>query len=134
MNFSLVDLQNTFETLSESFPDESIRKRYFLSVCYLLEPNLDLEYANRKNPFGGKIGRGDSQLEHIFGRSKLFRLHAVLHDAAGYVRARSGRGPGYCYLFQHFPINCCFLGHLLGLVFCTYAKLFHCESYNCLRL
>ena len=45
--------------------------------------------------YGGTIGYGDSYLEFLFRPFKVFRLHAILHDAAGAVRAHSGRGPGY---------------------------------------
>ena len=35
-----------------------------------------------------------------FCHFKVFRLHAILHDAAGAVRVHSGKGPGYCYKFE----------------------------------
>ena len=46
---------------------------------------------------GGRIGYGDSYLDSVFRYSKVFRLHATLHDAAGAVRLQTGRGPVYCY-------------------------------------
>ena len=36
-------------------------------------------------PFGGLIGYGGSHFDNIFRFSKVFRLHAILHDAAGAV-------------------------------------------------
>ena len=35
----------------------------------------------------------------FFRRFKLFRLHAILHDAAAAEWAHSGTGSGYCYMF-----------------------------------
>ena len=56
---------------------------------------------------------------NIFLSLKVFRLHAILHDAAGAVRAHSGKGPGYCNLIGRGP-NSCLLGHVSGLLFCLY--------------
>ena len=72
---------------------------------------------------GGTIGYGDSYLEFLFRHLKLFRLHARLHDAAGVVRALSGKGPGYCYMIGRGGISC-LLGHLTGLLFCLFVKIF----------
>ena len=55
--------------------------------------------------------------------SKVFRLHAVLHDAAGAVHLHNGRGPRYCYMIGRGP-NSCLLGHVTGLLYCLYLKLF----------
>ena len=52
---------------------------------------------DQKIKFGGIIGYGDSYLKFLFRHFKVFRLHAILHDTAGAVRAHSGKGPGYCY-------------------------------------
>ena len=53
----------------------------------------------------------------------VFRLHAILHDAAGAVRADSGNAPGYCYIIGRGGISFLF-GHVAGLLFCLYVKLF----------
>ena len=47
----------------------------------------------------------------VFRYSKVFRLHAILHDAAGAVRSHTGKGPGYCYKIGRGP-NSCLLGHV----------------------
>ena len=44
--------------------------------------------------FGGTIGYVDSYLEFLFRHFKVIRQHAFLHDAAGAVRAHSGKGAG----------------------------------------
>ena len=41
-------------------------------------------------------GFGDWCLEFVFCHSNVFRLLAVLHDAAGAVRSEFGESPGYC--------------------------------------
>ena len=39
------------------------------------------------------------------------------------MRAHSGKEPGYCYMIGRGP-NSCLLGHVIGLVFCLYVKIF----------
>ena len=73
--------------------------------------------------FGGTTGYGDAYLELLFCQFKVFRIHAILHDAAGAVRAHSSKGPGYCYMIEREP-NSCLLGHVTGLIFCLYVKIF----------
>ena len=62
-------------------------------------------------------------MEFLFRHFKVFRLHAILHDAAGAVRAHSGKGHGYCYIIGRGP-NSCLLGHVTGLLFCLHVKIF----------
>ena len=50
-------------------------------------------------------------------------------DAAGAVRSQSGKGPGYCYVIGRGP-NSCSLGHVNGLLFCLYVKLFLPSIFN----
>ena len=78
---------------------------------------------DQKFKFGGTIGYGDSYLEVWFRHFKVFRLHAILYDAAEAVRAHSGRGPDYCHVIGQGQ-NSYFLGHVTGLLFCLYVKLF----------
>ena len=59
---------------------------------------LSLREMNQRFKFVGTIGYGDSYLEFLFRHFNLFRLHAILNDAAGAVRAHSGKSPGYCYM------------------------------------
>ena len=86
---------------------------------------------DEKIKVGGLIGCGNSYLDSVFRYSKLFRLHAILHDAAGAVRAHSGKGPGYCYMIGRGPYSCS-LGNVTGLLFCLYAKLFLPSIFNSL--
>ena len=65
----------------------------------------------------------------MFRYSKLFRLHAIFHDAAGTVRLQIGKGPGYSYMIGR-NLNCCLLGHVTGLLFCLYVKIFLPSIFN----
>ena len=70
-----------------------------------------LREIDQKFKFGGTVGCDDSLLEFLFGLFKMFRLHAILHDAAGAVRAHSGEGHGYCYMIGRGR-NSCLLSHV----------------------
>ena len=89
-----------------SFEHNSVRKNLFLSACFCWDSGLSLRDMDRKIKFGGLIGYGNSCLDSVFPYSKKFRLHAVLNDAAGAVRAQSGKGPGYFYLIGRGPNSC----------------------------
>ena len=106
-----------------SFEHNSVRKNLFLSPCFSWDSGISLREMNQKSKFGGLIGYGNSCLDSVFRYSKVFRLHAMLHDAAGAVRSHSGKGPGYCYMVGRGP-NSCLLGHVTGLLFCLNVKLF----------
>ena len=84
---------------------------------------------DQKFKFGGLISYGSSYLESVIRYSKVFRLHAILHDAAGAVRSHSGKGPGYCYMTGRGP-NSCLVVHVTGLLFCFYVKLFLPHTFN----
>ena len=84
---------------------------------------------DQKFEFGGTIGYGDSYLEFLFRHFKVFRLHALLHDAAGAVRAHSGKGPGYCCMTDR-GLNSSLLSHVTGLLFCLYLKFFLPSKFN----
>ena len=73
--------------------------------------------------FGGTIGYGDLYLTSLFRRFKLFRLDAVIHDAAGAVLAHSNKELGYCFKIGR-RLSSCLLGHVTGLLFCLHVKLF----------
>ena len=54
---------------------------------------------------------------------KVFRLFTRLLDAAGVVRAYSGKGFGYCYVIERGR-NSCLFGHVAGILFYFHVKLF----------
>ena len=106
-----------------SIEHNSVRKNLFLGACFCWDSGLSSCEMDQKYKLGGLIGYGNSCLDSVFRYSKVFRLHAFLHDAAGAVRSHSGKGPGYCYMIGRGP-NSCLLGHVTGLLFCLYVKFF----------
>ena len=81
-----------------SFKHNSVRKNLFLSACFFWDSRLSLRDMEQKVNFGGAIRYGYSYLEFSFRHFKVFRLHAILHGAAGAVRAHSGKRLGYFYM------------------------------------
>lgn len=129
-------LHNTFKIEIESNPEfENKNKRllYFLAACSLFDSELDLPIALKLRPHGGLIGIDDSSLDTVLKHSKVFRLHAILHDAAGFVKDYNSKGPGYIYAFGSGSLNSCILGHLSGLIFCLYLKLFRSKTFRMLE-
>ena len=112
-----------------SFEHNSVRKNLFLSSYFCWDSSLSLREMDQKFKFGGLIGYGNSCLDSVFRYSKVFRLHAILHDAAGSVRSQTVKGPGYCCMIGRGP-NSCLLGHVTGLLFCLYVKLFLPSFFN----
>ena len=109
--------------LQLSFEHISARKNLFLSECFCWASRLSLREMDQKFRYRGTIGYGDSYLEFLFRLFKVFRLYAILLDAAGGVRAQSGKAPGYCYMMGRIPKSSSH-GHVTGLLFCLLVKLF----------
>ena len=76
---------------------------------------------DQKLEIGGVIGYGYPYLEFLFHHFKVFRRHAILHDATGEVRTHKGKGPGYGYRIRRGPNSCLFF-HVTELLFCVYSK------------
>ena len=108
--------------LKMSFEHNRVRKHLFSSASFCWDSRLSLRAMDHKFNFGGTIGFGNSHWEFLFRQFKVFRLHAILHDAAGAVRAHSGKGPRYCYMIGRGQKSC-LLGHVTGLLFCLYVKI-----------
>ena len=119
----LISVFRLYPGLKRSFEHNSVRKKLFLSACFCWNSRLSSREMDQKFPFDGLIGYGNSYLDSVFRYSKVFRLHALLHDATGAVRTHSGKGPGYCYMIGRGP-NFCLVGHVTGLFFCLYVKVF----------
>ena len=127
----LVNIFNCYGNILSMFPENEKRKNCFLAACKIWDENINLEEINQKFPHGGLIGYGNSFLDFFFARLKVFRLHAILHDSAGAVKATTNKGPGYCYMLPNFPSSC-FLGHLTGLIFCVFIKFYHTQIFKML--
>ena len=125
----LISVFRLYPGMKMTFKRNSVRKNLFLSACFCWDSALILHEMDQKFKFGGLIGYGNSYLDSVFRYSKVFRLHAILHDAAGAARAHSSKGPGYCYMIGRGP-NFCLLGHVTGLLFCIYVKIFLPSIFN----
>lgn len=127
-------LQENYKAFEELYPTNTTRKNYFLAACKLFDCNCDFEDVNELTPYGGLIGCDDSRLENYLNFSKIFRLHAVLHDAAGFMFEYNQSGPGYCYVLNLRRLNWCVIGHFTGLLYCLYKKLFSQSYYSLLAV
>ena len=90
-----------------TFEHNSVRKTLFLSAYFCWDSGLSLREMDQKFNFGGLIDYINSYLDSVCRYSKVFRLHAILHDAAGAVRSHTGERPGYCYMIGRGPIHVC---------------------------
>ena len=115
-----------------SFKHNSVRKNLFLRACFCWDSRLSLREMDQEFKFGGTIGYGTSYMELLFRHFKIFRLHAILYNSAGAVRAHSAKGPGYCYMIGQGQ-NSCLLGHVTGLLFWLYVKFF-CPPFSFLLI
>lgn len=115
-------LEKHFQLVRRICPTNKTRTNYFIAACKLLDHGVIISNVESDRPFGGLIGVDNSYLDRIFGRFKIFRLHAILHDAAGYMKEVNDIGPGYCYAIRKCPINSCILGHITGLSYCIWVK------------
>ena len=101
--FFLISVFRLYPGFKMTFEHNSVRKSLFLSAFFCWSSGLSLREMDQKFKFGGLIGYGNSYLDSVFRYSIVFRLHTKLHDAAGVVRAQSGKGPGYCYMIGRGP-------------------------------
>ena len=103
--------------LKRSFEHNSVRKNLFLNARFCWDSRLCFRKMDQKFKFSGTIGYGASYVDAVFRYTKVFRLHAILTDAAGAVQLQTAKGPSYCYKIGRCP-NCCLLGHVTGLLSC----------------
>ena len=125
----LMSIFRLYPGLKVSFEHNSVRKTLFLSGCFCWNSRLSLREMHQKYKIGGTIGYGNSYFELLFRHFKIFRLHAILHDAARAVRAHSTKGSGYCYMIERRP-HSCLLGHVTGLLLCLYVEIFLPSIFN----
>ena len=119
----LVSIFRYYLSLKLPSRHNSARKKLVSGACFIWNDKVSLREMDQKFSFGGLIGYGSSYLDSILGSSKVFRLPAILHDAAAAVRLHTGKGHGYCYMIVQGP-NSCLLGHLIGLIFSLYVNFF----------
>ena len=93
--FSSKDIWENFVKTTYWFRKNTTSKNAFPAVCLYLDETIDLHEVNARAPFGGKIGAGDSLLHNYLMFSKTSRMHAIFHDAYGYMSSNKNVGPGY---------------------------------------
>ena len=102
----LISVFRLYPGLKITFEQNSVRKNLFLKECFCWDSGLSSREMDQKFKFGGLIGYGNSCSDSLFRYSKVFRIHAIKHDAVGAVQSYSGKGPGNCYVIGREP-NCC---------------------------
>ena len=128
-------IHEIYTSLKQTYPDNSKRRNYFLaasSLFFVSSDNLNYDILIKLRPYGGLIGIDNSSLDKYLKNSKILRLHAILHDAAGFIHEFYQQGPTYCYML---PWNCnnSLLGHLSGIAFCLFIMLKRPEVYHLLE-
>ena len=92
-DIKLLQEKNLSLRRSINYTHISCRQLYFSAACSLLDPEVDGEIALKFRPYGGYIGIDNSRLDPLLKRSKVLRLHAALHDAAGFIKDCRNKGP-----------------------------------------
>ena len=127
-------IHETYLSLQKIYPDNSVRRNYFLAASSLFNESTDFDFdiAMKLRPYGGLIGIDNSSMDRFLKDSKILRLHAILHDAAGYIQEYCKQGPGYAYMLP-CDINSPFAGHIIRIAFCWYTKLFKPITFHLLE-
>ena len=122
----LKNIHDKHLSISTSYSEKSVRFNYFLAASeYFNElDSFDHDFALKLRLYGGLIGIDNSSLDKYLKVSKILGLHANLHDAGGFIYEIYKQGPGYSYMLPWKSSNC-FSGHLSGILFCLYIKIFH---------
>ena len=131
---SLNKIHESYLSVSSIYPNNSVKLNYFLATSeYFSEIEVfDFDIALKLRPYGGIICTDNSSVEKYLKISKVLRLHAILHDAGGFIYEIYNQGPGYSYMLPWKSSNC-FSGHLSGILFCLYIKVFHPSIFHLLE-
>ena len=119
----LVDVQqlkDNFDQVNYLFPRNPESKNASLAVCYCLDKNVNLHDINDCAPYVGLIGPGKTYMDRCLNFFKHYRMHAVLHDAFGFMKNNFDLGPASVYAVTEKPlfVNNMLLGDLSGLAYC----------------
>ena len=128
----LKTIHEIYNLIKTDYPEHNERFLYFLATCLHLDPDVNLEIALKLRPYGGIIGIDNSSLDTYLKSFKVLRLHAILHDASGFIAEYSQKGPGYSYVLP-CPITNAYVGHLTGLLFCMFVKTFKRNLFSLLE-
>ena len=125
-------IHEIYKELKKDYSQYGKKFLYFLATCQYLDPDLDLDIAMKMRPYGGLIGIDNYSLDKYFKSYKFLRLHAIRHNASGFVFDYSEKRPGYSYFLPCPVTNKC-LGHVTGLAFCLYVKNFKSNLFSLLE-
>ena len=130
----LKNIHDKYISISTSYPEKSVRFNYFLAASEFFSEldSFDHDIALKLRSYGGLIGIDNSSLDKYLKVSKILRLHAILHDAGGFRYEMYNQGPGYSYMLP-WKSSTCFRGHLSGILFCLYIKIFHPSIFHLLE-
>ena len=119
-------IHENYLSVSSLYLNNSVRLNYFLatSANFSEIDGFDFDIALKLRPYGGFFGIDNSSVDKYLKISKVLRLHAILHDAGGFIYEIYYQGPGYSYMFPWKSSNC-FSVHLSGMLFYLYIKVFH---------
>ena len=88
--------------------------------------DLTLQEIHGKGLIGPGQGHLTKMLEQLFGSSKTFKTHAMLHDVFGNFYLDHEEGPGYAYAspvwLLEFLRDESLVGQISGLLFCLIIK------------
>ena len=130
-----VDLKNFHEIYDQiklDYPEYSERFVNILAACLYLEPDINLEIVLKLRPYGGLIGIDNSSLDKYLKSYEFLPLHAILHDASGFIAEHLRKGPGYSYVLP-CPITNAYIGHMTGLMSCFFVKTFKRNLFSLLE-
>ena len=99
----LISIFRLYTGFKMSIEHNFVRKNLLLSAYFSWDSRLSLREMDKTFKFSGLVGYENSYLDSVFRYSKVFRVHAISHDAAGAVQAHSSKGPGYCYMTGRGP-------------------------------
>ena len=129
-------INEIFITLKKTYLENTNRRNYFLAACSLIffstTNDINHDVAIKLRPYGGLIGIENSSLDKYLSDSKILRMHAVLHDAAGFFLEVYNTGPTYCYVLP-WKCNHSLIGRFSGITFCSYIKLRKPKLYHLLE-
>ena len=130
----LENIHDKYLSISTSYSEKSVRFNYFLAASEHFSEldSFDHDTALQLRQYGGLIGIDNSSLDKYLEVSKILRLHAILHDAGGFIYEIYNQGPGYSYMLPWKSSNC-FSGRLSGIFFCLYIWIFHPPIFHLLE-
>ena len=119
-----VDLKSIHETNKEIGKENSQHGEqflYFLVICLHEDPEIDVDIALKIRAYDGLIGIDNSALDKYFRSFKILRLHAILHDATGFVYEYGEKGSRYPYVLS-CSVTKEYRGHVTSVAFCLYVN------------